>query len=142
MNGILQINNLAESPDLLNILSESVYMPTIEKLQLRAKKYMSNPQINIWSYYNSNKACGLIIVETIDRIATIHEIAVLKEKRKNGIGSKLIDYCKNNLNVDIIIAETDDDAVSFYKKYGFEIKSLGDKYNTGIIRYECILNYR
>ena len=38
-----------------------------------------------------------------------------------------------------VIAETDDDAVEFYDKFGFNILSLGDKYRVGIMRYQCTL---
>ncbi|EJS58105.1 hypothetical protein ICA_01925 [Bacillus cereus BAG1O-3] len=37
-----------------------------------------------------------------------------------------------------IEAETDDGAVEFYKRIGFQVKSLGEKY-TGIERFPCYL---
>lgn len=37
-----------------------------------------------------------------------------------------------------LIAETDRDAVEFYRKYGFEIHSLGEKY-PGVDRFHCRL---
>lgn len=57
----------------------------------------------------------------------------------NGVGGKLIDFCSEAFKVDSIIAETDDDAVGFYKKVGFSVKPLGDKYGAGINRYLCEL---
>lgn len=38
-----------------------------------------------------------------------------------------------------IKAETDKDAVGFYKKNGFSITSLGEKY-PGVERFECIFS--
>ncbi|GAA0394735.1 hypothetical protein GCM10008933_26940 [Paenibacillus motobuensis] len=38
-----------------------------------------------------------------------------------------------------IIAETDQDAIGFYSKIGFEIHSLGEKY-PGVERFQCILS--
>lgn len=35
-------------------------------------------------------------------------------------------------------AETDDEAVEFYKKIGFQVKSLGEKY-PGVERFYCYL---
>lgn len=35
-----------------------------------------------------------------------------------------------------ISAETDRDAVGFYRKYGFQITSLGEKY-PGVERFKC-----
>ncbi|MCR8746836.1 GNAT family N-acetyltransferase [Romboutsia lituseburensis] len=66
----------------------------------------------------------------------ILNIAVNKCMQFKGIGSKLIDYSIESLNPKMLIAETDDDAVDFYKKYGFKIKSLGEKYGN-CNRYEC-----
>lgn len=36
----------------------------------------------------------------------------------------------------VVSAETDADAVEFYRKYGFKIKSLGEKY-PGVERFLC-----
>lgn len=52
------------------------------------------------------------------------------------MASKLIDYVIENLNVKILFAETDDDAVEFYKKYGFKTEFIKDKEYT---RYKCVL---
>lgn len=49
-----------------------------------------------------------------------------------GLGSKLIESTKINK----MIAETDKDAVNFYKKKGFKITSLGEKY-PGVERFKC-----
>lgn len=48
-------------------------------------------------------------------------------------------FCVETFKPDTIIAETDDDAVGFYRKVGFSVLPLGDKYNTGINRYLCTL---
>jgi len=37
-----------------------------------------------------------------------------------------------------VTAETDRDAVEFYRKYGFSIRSLGEKY-AGVKRFVCTL---
>lgn len=58
--------------------------------------------------------------------------------RNRGIASSLIAFAAKTLNCGVIKAETDDDAIRFYRKYGFHIKSLGEKY-PGFIRYLCTL---
>lgn len=60
--------------------------------------------------------------------------------RGKGIGSKLISSFIENTSCSEICAETDDDAVTFYQKYGFDIKSLGEEY-PGIVRYICTLKF-
>ncbi|MNP39986.1 hypothetical protein D3C76_1335850 [compost metagenome] len=46
------------------------------------------------------------------------------------------EFIKTKKNVRIK-AETDKDTVGFYKKIGFSITSLGEKY-PGVERFECI----
>lgn len=47
-----------------------------------------------------------------------------------------IEYITNCIKSHIIIAETDDEAVGFYRKCDFEVNNLGEKY-PNVIRYEC-----
>ena len=69
-------------------------------------------------------------------------IAVDTKKRHSGIGTKLIDYVKDKSSKPII-AETDSDAVMFYKKYGFDIEEkIVSKSNISYSRYVCTLNYK
>lgn len=50
----------------------------------------------------------------------------------------MIDHLIQLENVTKIIAETDMDAVGFYRRYGFSIEALGEKY-PGVERYKCTL---
>ena len=56
----------------------------------------------------------------------IIDIATRGCYRKLSIASKLIDYVIKNFDISYLKAETDTEAVEFYKKYGFNIK-LGSK---------------
>lgn len=53
--------------------------------------------------------------------AEILDIAVKPEFQGKGIGSRLIDYVFSQFSVNKITAETDDDAIEFYIKYGFSV---------------------
>ncbi len=53
-----------------------------------------------------------------------------------GVGSKLIDFVCEKHQPQLLIAETDYDAVGFYRKYGFAVTTLGEKY-PGCVRYLC-----
>ena len=43
-----------------------------------------------------------------------------------------------NASIDVSRGRTDDEAVEFYKKIGFQVKSLGEKY-PGVERFCCYL---
>lgn len=69
---------------------------------------------------------------------TITHIAVGKPYQRKGIASEMIDFIKIVYKPAMIIAETDNEAVGFYQKYGFKINSLGEKY-PNIERFQCTL---
>ncbi|NLK96323.1 MAG: GNAT family N-acetyltransferase [Clostridiales bacterium] len=140
MEQIIEAKSLLKTKDLLPIFAESVYNPTEERLNNRADKYITNQSTAIFAIKNNDTYKGIIILD-INNIKeiTILEIAVTNNCQKSGIGSSLINHCIKTFKPNDIVAETDDDAVGFYKKLGFDILSLGDKYRVGITRYRCIL---
>ncbi len=77
-------------------------------------------------FFNSNKG-------------EIKHIAVSPSERGNGIGGKMIKFvCQEHL-LSMISAETDQDAVGFYRRLGFNITSLGEKY-PNVERFLCVYN--
>ena len=70
--------------------------------------------------------------------AVIRHIAVRRDHRGQGIGRQMILYVYNTYGLSVIFAETDHDAVEFYRKVGFTVESLGEKY-PGIERFACKL---
>lgn len=136
----MEIKNIKEnlkSEELLEILAESVYMPTAERLNSRAEAYINNSDIIVLGASMNNRFLGIIVLDYMgDDELVILDIAVLKSIQKQGIGRTLIEYVKATYQPKCITAETDDDAIDFYRKIGFTVKSLGEKYPE-IIRYEC-----
>lgn len=121
----------------LSVLAQSMYMPTEEKLNDLVNKYLKNQNIFVYGYIEDNQVEGIIVLDTTNtNNIVILNISVNKRMQFKGIGSSLIDYSIESLNPKMIIAETDDDAVGFYKKYGFKIINLGEKYGN-CNRYEC-----
>ena len=49
-----------------------------------------------------------------------------------------MDFIFNSFDVDSITAETDDDAIGFYKKYGFTVADTKVKFDAK--RYTCVKN--
>ncbi len=122
--------------DVLPLLAPSVYNPTPERLQARAEKYSSDPDVRVYAYKDSEYK-GIVVLGLGHNVATILDIAVSPDFRGQGIGNRLVDYVKDKINPEKIIAETDDDAVLFYKKYGFKATPIKTDYDC--IRYSCIL---
>lgn len=125
-------------PEVLALLKPSVYNPTPERLKNRAEKYSADKNIFVYACKNSEKYIGIVVFVTENGTAEILDIAVKPEYRKHGIGRKLIDFIFNRFPVDTIIAETDDEAVEFYKKCRFTITPTKEVSDTR--RYFCKLS--
>ena len=134
-----QFYNIKEkmtNDNILELLAPSVFNPTKEKLLSRAQKYQENENVRIYAYEDNQEFKGIVVVEILGVSATILDIAVKPEYQKSGIGSKLVDFIFSKFSVKSITAETDDDAIGFYKKYGFAVVKTEMKYDTK--RYTCV----
>ncbi len=135
---ITDIKNRLHEPEILSVLALSQYRPTPEKLALRAAAYQADPDVFAFACFDQDKPIGTIVLKNRGGESfEILGIAVNPDNRKQGVASKLITYAAKSLHCTQITAETDDDAVGFYRSYGFKIISLGEKY-PGTIRYLCI----
>ena len=136
VSSICDIKEIITEPDILKLLAPSVYNPTEERLLNRAKKYQEDEETNVYVYKEDNEYKGIVVFKIINNSATILDIAVKPEHRGQGIGSKLIDFIFNQFSVEAVVAETDDDAIGFYKKYGFSVVDTKVEFDTK--RYVCV----
>jgi ribosomal protein S18 acetylase RimI-like enzyme len=138
MQRFIDVKELLQNKELLSILALSIYNPTEERLNNRAMTYMNNPSTAIYAIQEDDLFIGIIVLDIADREKIeILNIAVASYHQKAGVGSSLINNCIEKFHPKEIIAETDDDAVGFYRRFRFEVGDLGDKYGAGIRRYQC-----
>ena len=100
-----------------SLLAPSVFNPTPARLLSRAEKYQADDNTSVYAYTENGEYKGIIVFKIKEQTAEILNIAVKPEYQGNGIGSMLIDYIFSKFAVSKITAETDDDAIGFYKKY-------------------------
>jgi N-acetylglutamate synthase-like GNAT family acetyltransferase len=124
-------------------INSGIIQPSIRKLLSYATsrveqeydKYLKLPNWKLYSFEVDGEIVGCIGIEIIStKECEIKHIAVSSTERDKGIGSKMINYISHTYS--LIYAETDNDAVDFYKTYGFHTTSLGEKY-PGIERFLC-----
>ncbi len=120
--------NLTDN-NLLDLLSFSVFNPTTDNLMKRAEQYIKNKNVRATAFSFNGNYVGLCVFEIINNTATILDIAVKIDDRNKKIGSKLIDYICDNFDIMEITAETYDDAIGFYLKYGFVIAETTVKFD-------------
>ena len=125
-------------PEVLALLKPSVYNPTPERLKSRAEKYSADKKSNVYACKNSEKYIGIVVFVMENGTAEILDISVKPEYRKHGIGKSLIDFIFTQFPIDNITAETDDEAVEFYKKCGFALTPTAAVEDTA--RYFCKLS--
>ena len=139
---IFDLKGKLHDRDVLEVLSYSKYMPTEEKMKQLAEIYETDKEIYVFGYEDNGVIGGVIALRHLrDASFEITGIAVAPFCRNRGIGGKLIAYAADRLKCGEICAETDNDAVDFYRKCGFSVDCLGEKY-PGCIRYRCTISYR
>ncbi|WP_307194994.1 GNAT family N-acetyltransferase [Neobacillus niacini] len=110
-------------PSIRKLLSLATSM---EKVEIEYKNYINYPNRTLFAFQLEGENVGCIGVEISRlKLCEIKHIAVSSELRGKGIGSKMISFVLDMYPS--VFAETDSDAVEFYRKYGFKITSLGEK---------------
>ncbi|WP_061809335.1 GNAT family N-acetyltransferase [Rossellomorea vietnamensis] len=120
-------------PDIRKLLC---FATSVEKVEEEYDLYIHSTERKLYGFTSGDELVGCIGVEFLNEgECEIKHIAVMPKHRGKGIGHKMIDYFGHCTRV---TAETDRDAVIFYKKLGFKIMSLGEKY-PGVERFRCVL---
>lgn len=108
-----------------------------DKVKKENNSYLSAPFKMLYGKIIGNDIIGCIGFEFLSSSeCEIKHIAVNPNNRKQQIGSNMIIYIIETLQLDTIYAETDKDAVDFYASFGFSVTSLGEKY-PGVERFQC-----
>ena len=133
---IIDVKESLCNKSVYSLLAPSVFNPTPERLLSRAEKYQADDTVKVYAYSENGEYKGIIAFKIKEQTAEILGIAVNPEYQGKGIGSRLINYIFSQFAVNKVTAETDDDAIGFYKKYGFAVADINNKYDTK--RYVCV----
>jgi len=108
----------------------------LERAALKAKSYKENEAQQLYGWVENGEVLGVVGVLTHPDKIEITSIAVAENARNRGIGRSMITALREQYNT-MIEAETDDDAVNFYRKCGFICTTAIEKH--GVRRWKCIL---
>lgn len=135
----IEIADLAHrlpEPPLLDLLLLSAFpRPREEQLRI-GEEFRDCYDHSFWVALHSGTPVGGCGVIDSGSVAVIRFLGVLEDHRGEGIGRSLVEHAITRMRSDRIEAETDDDAKGFYRKCGFAVRSIGEKY-PGVIRYLC-----
>ncbi|WP_235355935.1 GNAT family N-acetyltransferase [Aneurinibacillus migulanus] len=131
---MIRITSKIISPSVRELLS---YATSEAKIDQEYEQYVQASNRILYGFENAGIMVGCIGVEFLNASdCEIKHIAVSPTERGNGIGSKMVQFICEKHSLRNIFAETDKDAVDFYRKFRFKIISLGEKY-PGVERFFC-----
>ncbi|MFC1954712.1 GNAT family N-acetyltransferase [Chloroflexota bacterium] len=120
------------------LLAMAVGFPTPEKLNQLINGFYTLDGHILFVAIDSGKTVGVIGIDYANRpLGIITHIVVREDKRKQNVGSYLIDHAVEKLELGTIELETDQDAVDFYRACGFKITEIENSY-PGIRRFNCL----
>ncbi len=122
-----------------HLLAFSLGFPTPTKIEQGFARYRHEPGWHLLGYEVSSGLAGSIGLQlTAPGKAVIHHIAVLPSHRGQGIGRQMVQQVWARFGLHRLTAETDAEAVEFYRRCGFAITNLGEVY-PGTERFACEL---
>ena len=134
------------SEEAFSIYAPCMYQPTYEDYKALMEKYLSDPSVKIFVCDMDGEKAGILVLKEIEAAegsetgveAEILRIAVRKDLRGKGIGKEMVCQVMEAEHLKKITAQTDDDAIGFYRKSGFETERVVVEYPNGsVVRYNC-----
>jgi ribosomal protein S18 acetylase RimI-like enzyme len=118
------------------LLAYSVF-PDPDNLEETLQEYEADDHLELYGYESDDVMVGILgFKREGGNKLTITHIAVRPDSRGAGFGRGLILEAIAMFKPSVVQAETDEEAVDFYRSIGFEIKSLGEVY-PGVERFAC-----
>jgi len=138
---LIELTHKSEVCKTYGIYKHCMFMPTEEKFNKKMDSFLNDNSVKILAFFNQSKIVGLIVISFVEQRKTeIIGIAVDISARGKGIGSYMINRIVNDYGLTSVYAETDNDAVAFYRKNGFSITEFSEIYDREtFIRYKCEL---
>jgi inorganic pyrophosphatase len=132
---IITIEKDYDFNDMYAVFEDVVGMPTKENIKNIVMEYEQNKERTLYGYFLDKRLVGIIgIKRGIKNIEILH-FGVHPEYRGKHLGTELMDYIKREHKT--MLLSTDDDAIGFYKKYGYTYREYYEKkYEKR--RYNCI----
>ena len=132
--------NWLTSKEAFSIYAPCMYQPKYEDFVAQMEEYLGDPSVKIFVCENEGEKAGILVMKEDGSEAEILGIAVRKDQRKKGLGKEMIYQVMEAAGLKKITAQTDDDAIGFYRSSGFEAERVVIEYPDGsTVRYNCVL---
>lgn len=124
-------------PELPTVIAPSIGNSTSDEKMQKILGGYEEPGHYLVGSFEANRLIGVVGLEIQGKTGIIKHIAVLPTYRLQGIGKALIKHVIDHFFLKTLHAETDEDAVDFYRKLKFACQPFEGLYGK---RYQC--NYR
>jgi len=114
----INIKNKMDNPIVRKIIAYATFDGSLEGVAKTVEEYLLNSKLYFYAWAENDSILGICGYAIHDDKIEIHLIAVDENSRRRGVGSSMVTALQEEYNKDIE-AETDDDAVEFYRKRGF-----------------------
>ena len=129
------------SCDAFEVYSSCMYHSSYEEYKEKMTGFLQDKRAEIYICTQEGAITGMLILDLSQTIPEILGIAVSERNRGKGVGRNLIRQVMERENLKSIRAETDEDAIGFYRRCGFEEEKKRVEYPDGAaVRYICVLN--
>lgn len=132
----MDIKARLQEPAVGRIIALAAFDGSPGGVQNEVLKYQEDDRLRFYGWAEDGRVLGICGFEVTASQVEIHLIAVDEDHHKQGIGGQMIAALKEAYRLPIL-AETDDDAVGFYRKIGFE--AIGFQHPRWGMRYTCVL---
>jgi len=130
------IKDQLDNPMVLQIMAYSEYEESLERAVKRAQAYRENTAQYVYGWIEDGVVLGVCAFHIQPDKMIINGMAVAEHSRKNGIGRAMVTELQ--MKYSSLEAETDDDAVGFYRKCGFIVSELPKVHDN--CRWRCVLS--
>ena len=133
---LISINDKVRESAIQELIGYCV-IPDPERIENAIRLYEADSGHELFGFEEEGAIVGIVgIIMDEHNGLTVKHIAVEPESRGQGYGRDMMLALIELKNPQRITAETDEEAVDFYRNIGFTIESLGEKY-PGIERFQC-----
>lgn len=138
---LIPLSNRSDIKSTYGIYRHCMYLPTEEKFIKKVDAFLGNDSVKVFACLYRNETKGVMAISfTEPHKAEIIGIAVEETLRGKGIASYMIRQLAEQYGLLSVYAETDGDAVDFYRKNGFCITEFSETYDAEtVVRYQCKL---
>ncbi|GGN90770.1 GNAT family N-acetyltransferase [Saccharibacillus kuerlensis] len=131
------VKDQVREPNIAGLLELAVF-PDPEHVEQAIKFYEENDEAQLLTYVEEGENLGIIGYRSSgEREITITHLAVEPESRGLGYGRGMILELMVREKPERVIAETDEEAIDFYRSVGFAVIGLGIS-SSGLERFRCV----